>query len=362
MTHARPSPLALREATERLLDGAPLAALQRASERLSAAYRDVAGAAAPWTSRYDRLAYVAERLPATCAATHAVFGELRRHAPELPVNSLLELGAGPAPGLWAARPHFPALQRATHVEIDVDMAELGRRLQAGGGLAAGVQSTSVRLDRTEPVQQAGGGLAAGVQSTWRVQDAVRAHELEGHDLVLVGYVLGELRQGDRDRFVDTAWSLATGALVIVEPGTPAGAARVMRARARLVEHGAAVAAPCPHAGVCPLPADDWCHFGARVNRSSLHRRLKGGRLPYEDEKYAYVVVTRGRADPCAARVLRRPETAPRRVVLPLCTAGGLRRELVTRRDGDRYRTARRTRWGDGWGSNAPASTRADEGA
>ena len=151
--------------------------------------------------------------------------------------------------------------------------------------------------------------------------------------------------------------MTVAALVIVEPGTPAGAARVQRARARLIEQGASVAAPCPHADACPLASDDWCHFAARVNRSSLQRRLKRGSLGYEDEKFSYIAVTRGSADPCAARVLRRPHREPRRVALRLCTADGLRESLVTRREGERYRAARKTRWGDSW---RPAGSRAGD--
>ena len=324
---------ALRQAVDRLLDGVSFAELRRSSERLSAAYRAGRPGGSPrMATRHDRLAYVAARLPSTFEATRAVFGELRRRAPGLRVGSLLELGAGPAPGLWAADRYFPELTRATHVELDGDMAEVGRRLLEAGQ------------------------FGASVESTWCMIDVERARELGEHDLVLAGYVLGELSESARDAFIDAAWSVTAAALVIVEPGTPAGAARVQRARARLIEQGADVAAPCPHADACPLAADDWCHFAARVNRSSLQRRLKGGSLGYEDEKFSYVAVTRGNADPCAARVLRRPRREPRRVALRLCTADGLREELVTRREGERYRAARKTGWGDGW---EPAGAEAD---
>ena len=317
--------LALRQAVDGLLDGVSFAELRRSSERLSASYREVQpGGGVRMTTAHDRLAYVGARLPSTFEATRAALGELRHRAPGLRVGSLLELGAGPAPGLWAAGPYFPELSRATHVELDERMAELGRRL----------------LDA--------GRFGASVESTWCVHDVERAGELGDHDLVLAGYLLGELSESGRDALVDTAWKMSVAALVIVEPGTPAGAARVQRARARLIEQGADVAAPCPHADACPLAADDWCHFGARVNRSSLQRRLKGGSLGYEDEKFSYVAVIRGNADPCAARVLRRPRREPRRVALRLCTADGLREELVTRREGERYRAARKTGWGDGW--------------
>jgi len=80
----------------------------------------------------------------------------------------------------------------------------------------------------------------------------------------------------------------------------------------------------------------------------VQRRLKSGSLGYEDEKYSYVVVTRGGADRCVSRVLRRPVAEPRRVSLRLCASGGLRQELVTRREGDRYRAARKARWGGSW--------------
>ena len=325
-----PAELALRRAIDRLVEGFPGADLQRSSARLTEAYRgDEGGAVRPVVSEADRLAYAAARLPATFGATRAVLAELRRRSPDLRAASLLELGAGPAPGPWAARAAFPELGRATCVEIDPGMADVGRRLLAAGP------------------------AGAGVRCTWREHDVGRACEAGPHDLVLMAYVLGEISAPARERAIDAAWDAAAGGLVVIEPGTPGGAARVLRARARLIERGAAVAAPCPHADPCPLAGGDWCHFAARVERSRLQRRLKGGRLSYEDEKYAYVAVTRRAADPCAGRVLRRPVAQPRRLRLRLCTAGGVRDELVTRREGERYRAARKTRWGDAWAPAPP---------
>ena len=328
-TDAQPG-LALRSAIDGLLEDASTAELKRAAARLAAAYRQAGSAVRPVASQADRLAYLAARLPSTFEASRAVLAELRRRAPTLRAESLLELGAGPAPGLWAARPAFPELMRATHVEIDPAMAELGRRLLAAGP------------------------AGAGIRGVWCEHDVGRAREAGSHDLVLLGYLLGEMPAAAGDRAIDAAWEVAAGALVVIEPGTPAGAARVLRARERLVERGARVAAPCPHGGACPLAADDWCHFGVRVSRSSLQRRLKDGRLAYEDEKYAYVALTRAEPDACLGRVLRRPTAEPRRRRLRLCTVAGVREELVTRREGARYRAARKIRWGEGW---APAAAK-----
>ena len=325
-----PPGLALRRAIDRLLEGASIAELRSSSAALTAAYRTVGAAGGrPVASRMDRLAYVAARLPSTFEASRAVLAELRRRAPALRAESLLELGAGPAPGLWAARPAFPELSRATHVEIDPGMAELGRRL---------LQAVPAGAD---------------VAQTWCEHDVVRAREVGPHDLVLMAYVLGELPAPVHDRAIDAAWEVTAGALVVIEPGTPTGAARVLRARKRLLERGARIAAPCPHGGACPLAAGDWCHFGVRVSRSRRQRQLKAGHLAYEDEKYAYVALTRGEADPCPGRVLRRPVAEPRRRRLRLCTVTGVREELVTRREGERYRAARKIRWGEAWAPAAP---------
>jgi ribosomal protein RSM22 (predicted rRNA methylase) len=141
------------------------------------------------------------------------------------------------------------------------------------------------------------------------------------------------------------WAACGGALALVAPGTPAGFAAIREARAWLIGAGAHLVAPCPHADPCPMQPGDWCHFSQRLARSRLHRQLKGGDAPFEDEKFAYIVAARMPGDPIAARVIRHPVTRPGRITLDLCAPTGLAQAEVTRSEHGAWRTARDARWG-----------------
>jgi ribosomal protein RSM22 (predicted rRNA methylase) len=93
---------------------------------------------------------------------------------------------------------------------------------------------------------------------------------------------------------------------------------------------------------------DWCHFAARVQRSALHRQVKGAALAYEDEKYSYVIFTRLPARRVPARVVRHPTWLPRQVTFVACTPTGLESVHLTKSDPS-YKTARKL----GWGSALP---------
>lgn len=315
-------PAALRQAVDATLEGTPLAEIQRAAELLSRRYRA--------ETRDGRLhvaddlaakAYLATRLPATFAAVRQALGEVAMRREGFSPATLLDVGAGPGTALWAARDEWQGIASATMVEASPAMREAGIRLA-----------------------QAATGIAVSWKAA-KVEDGLS--DLEKADLVTLCYVLDELAPAARDMLVDRLWTLASDTLVIVEPGTPAGWQRIVAVRKRLIAAGAHVIAPCPHEAPCPIAAPDWCHFSRRVARSRLHRTAKGGEVPWEDEKFSYVAVSRHPADERPARVLAPPRTASGMVRLKLCLVQGTVEErLVTRREGPAFKTARKAGWGD----------------
>ena len=176
-----------------------------------------------------------------------------------------------------------------------------------------------------------GGLE---QAVWESCDLTDKAALPKADLVIEGYMLGELSEQMRLPAARRMWEAAGLMLVLIEPGTPQGFANLAAVRQDLAGLGAHVAAPCPEgAQGCPMKEGDWCHFAVRVQRTKLHKALKGGDAPYEDEKYAYLALTRmPPAAACGARVLRHPLIAPGRITLTLCEAGGRQVRAVTKKD------------------------------
>ena len=313
-----PLPPALDQALREL--SVPGGGVQAASD-LSRRYRDPERSGGPVArSPEDVLAYAETRLPATYAAVRIALGELHARSTLEPVSQL-DLGAGPGTALWAAADLWPSLVRVTAVEPEPAMVRLGRELAA----------RSASLPKVEWV---GGALPQAVPAG-------------PFDLVTLGYVLSELDGAALADTIDRAWAAASHALVIVEPGTPAGYRRVLAARDRLLAAGGTVVAPCPHDRGCPLAGtDDWCHFAVRLARTSAHRLAKEAQRGYEDEKFSYVVVAREPAPQAAARVLRHPQLRRGHVTLELCAPEGLRTETVSKRDGERYRGARKISWGE----------------
>ncbi|MFF4247320.1 small ribosomal subunit Rsm22 family protein [Streptomyces sp. NPDC001822] len=325
MNDTLPTAEALRAALSALLDGLPPSQAAQAVDRLIASYRGTTPTDAPvLRDRSDVAAYAAYRMPATFEAVRSCLDAFREAAPGWTPATHTDIGGGTGAATWAVAGAWDG-PRTTVLDWAEPALALGRELAEASGIP---------------------GLRA---ATWERARIGTALDLAPTDLVTVSYVLKELTPGDRVALVDAA-AAAAQAVVVVEPGTPDGYARVIEARDRLIAAGMSVAAPCPHDGTCPIePGTDWCHFSARVSRSSLHRRVKGGTLSHEDEKFSYVVATRFPTEPVPARVTRRPQIRKGQVLLELCTREeGLRRATVTKRHGALYRAARDTGWGDAW--------------
>ncbi|AXG82431.1 small ribosomal subunit Rsm22 family protein [Streptomyces paludis] len=326
------TPEALRAALAGLLDGLPPKQATQAVDRLIANYRGTTPTDAPvLRDRSDVAAYAAYRMPATFEAVRSALTALATAAPDWTPGSHLDVGGGTGAAVWAADAVW------------------------GDAPTGAPPRTTTVLDWAEPALALGRELAAAATAPalraadWRRARIGAALELPAADLVTVSYVLKELTAPDRDALVTEAARVAR-AVVIVEPGTPDGYQRVIEARDRLIAAGLHIAAPCPHAAPCPIePGTDWCHFAARVSRSSLHRQIKGGSLPYEDEKFSYIAAARFPPTPAPARVTRKPQIRKGQVLLDLCTdKHGLTRETITKRHGPLYREARDTDWGDAW--------------
>ena len=188
----------------------------------------------------------------------------------------------------------------------------GSHLDVGGGTGAATWAVErdlatatapvTVLDWAEPALALGRELAAAEPGPARRPlaarpDRLRTLTLEPADLVTVSYVLNELTAADRAAARGRRRGAAQ-AVVIVEPGTPDGYARVIEARDRLIARRLPRRRALPaQRGLPDRARQDWCHFSARVSRSSLHRQVKGGSLPYEDEKFSYVAADPPPASP-----------------------------------------------------------------
>ena len=84
----------------------------------------------------------------------------------------------------------------------------------------------------------------------------------------------------------------------------------------------------------------WCHFAARVERTSIHRRIKRASLGHEDEKFSYVIFSRNPASRADSGVIRHPLKHTGHVNPQLCVQAGLKVETVSHKQKDLYRAAR----------------------
>lgn len=315
----------LSQAIQQEIENVDRAVLIKAAGEITQHYRAGHFSALAMKTAAHRAAYLAVRFPATFAANLHVFSELSRLAPGAEIRSILDLGAGPGTALCAATQVFPSPARATLVEADRALIALGKRIIARSPHAV-VRSAN-----------------------WVKQDIKQALSCEPHDLVVASYVLDELPLPSAQQAVLAAWRCTKEFLVIVEPGTVRGFNYIDLMRYMMISAGAHILAPCPHAFECPMAAlGDWCHFAARVERTSIHRQIKGGTLGHEDEKFSYVVYSRKPFAMAPARVIRRPQKRSGHVQLALCTLKGLRNQIIGKSQKGIYKLARAAAWGDPW--------------
>ncbi|MBM7582158.1 ribosomal protein RSM22 (predicted rRNA methylase) [Caldicoprobacter guelmensis] len=269
----------------------------------------------------EALAYVAFRMPATFAAAYFALSQARERLPDLKPKTLLDVGAGPGTTMWAATMVWPELNHITLIERDQKMMDIGKEL--------------VKYAKLPSIRQA----------EWIKADVMGEWDVPQHDVVIASYVLNELPQQSIGSFALRLWEKTGSLLVFIEPGTPAGFSLIKQVRQRLLVEGASIAAPCPHGKSCPVAEDDWCHFSQRLNRSRLHRQVKGGILSYEDEKFSFVCLSRVPGSDIKGIVVRHPQIKKGHISLRMCTPEGIVNIAVSRKEKERFKQARKLDWG-----------------
>jgi len=311
-------PEELQRAVELEIETCPHDSLQRAADQITKHYRAEKNSGPLFMDSAVRRAYLAVRMPATYAAISCALKECAARLVDWQPRSMVDIGAGPGTGGWAAAEQLPTLQVLYNVEQSAPMAEIGQKLSL---------LSSDRVIR---------------EAAWvRPDGIVRA------DLALLSYVVGEMSVSQRFDLLTRLWNLGNQVFIIIEPGTPAGFQRILEIRNWALAQGANIIAPCPHIKKCPMQSPRWCHFPARVDRTRLHKLLKGGTLGYEDEKFSYLAFGKIFTQLPSGRVVENPKKNKGFVQIPLCIDGNLKEVIVSRKQNE-YHIARELNYGDSY--------------
>jgi ribosomal protein RSM22 (predicted rRNA methylase) len=270
----------------------------------------------------DLNAYLVSRLPATYAAVTFCLTELARRCPQFSPQSVLDAGSGPGTAAWAAVVAYPYLLRVAFMDSNLQFLKLASGLAAQSSHSALQQARALNLDM--------GSLPPKTSA----------------DLVIAAYALAEMPLAKSGEMAVALWRACKNTLLIIEPGTRQGFARIHRVRSTLMNEGAHLIAPCTHMNSCPIIPPDWCHFSVRLSRSREHMHAKKARVPFEDEKFSYVIASRQPSALHGARVLAPPAESKAEIKFKLCAENGLMQQNVARRDRAEYKRVRKLEWGD----------------
>ena len=289
-----------------------LKALQKAAEEISLRYRSAQRSGKPLlTTNIEAAAYALSRMPATFGAVSTALSHVGEVVNLDDINSVCDLGAGTGAATIAVTERCNP-NKITCIEKEPAMLQLGTHFAKG---------------------------------EWLLADTTAVKNLKA-DLVVSSYMFNELAESSRATLLKDMAKATNKLLLIVENGTPEGFKIIKEIGEKARELGLYIAAPCPDIACCPIAEGDWCHFTCRVARSRVHKLLKGGDAPYEDEKFCYIALTTARTQPVTARILRHPKVESGKITLKLCTSGGITQKIQTKKDKEAFKAARKAAAGN----------------
>lgn len=303
-------PSIIQEKVNRLFAGMNKESLVAGREELTRKYKtNQAINRSVFESKNDSAVYAISRMPATFSVIYSLLDCLTEQKKIENISSVIDIGSGTGAGFFACREFFGDI-KISLFERDKNMIEVFNELETGES----VTKFDILTDMIG----------------------------EKADLVMSSYVFSELNDAGRKTALEKMLDCSNRFVLIVDTGTPRTYENFMRVKQMVHEMGYAVTAPC-ESEKCGLK-NDYCQFYTRVERSGLLKLSKNGELPYEDEKYFYLLIDKQAKlseNFKERRVIRRPILKTNFVELKLCTKDGVKLENITKKDKETYQKARK---------------------
>ncbi len=313
------------------------------------------------TTELEAVVYAITRMPSTyCAVRRAwelTLQVLLKQAPKMWEElsqtaslSLLDVGAGTGASVMASSFAF-SFGKIMALEREENMINVGKFLLHAMNDTKMSQVIWKKVDFCELLKGAYQELEEvgikdneqGNENTKKIDDLFKA------DVVVASYFLNEYNWERLSTIVKKLWNLTNQILLIVEPGTPKDYQNIMKIKELLVQEGAHVIAPCTTYRGCDLPKEDWCHFTCRVERTQLQRLTKEGQVPYEDEKFTFLAVSKFPLLMPKARIIRPPIVSGNQIEVHVCEEGKTQIKRITKNEAATFRRLKKCKTGDLWG-------------
>lgn len=312
-------PELLENAIEEKLNHVKLTELKQYASRLSEKYmhQERTGDTLLDTE-LEALAYSIMRMPATYGAVYtALKNTLERIDGN--IQSILDIGAGTGAATWAIS-ELLETKNMKCFEREQVMLELGKAFMS--------QNPKLK------------------DILWDYMDIVEDNLDVKADLVVTSYMLNEIKPENRKIVIDKLIKSSNHIVLMIEPGTPEGFKNIKEVQKIAIENGLHIIAPCTFQGICPLPDDDWCHSIVRMERTKVHKVLKNADLPYEDEKFSYIAISKENYNNMGIRILRHPMIEKGKVTLKVCHNGKIEEMVVTKKDKELFKMVKKKKCGD----------------
>ena len=266
----------------------------------------------------EALAYSIMRMPATYGAVYTALKNTLERI-DCNIQSVLDIGAGTGAATWAIS-ELLETKNMQCFEREQVMLELGKSFMS--------QNPKLK------------------DVSWDYMDIVEDKLDTKADLVVTSYMLNEIKPENRKDVINKLINSSNQITLIIEPGTPEGFKNIKEVQKIAIENGLHIVAPCTFQGVCPLPDEDWCHSIVRMERTKVHKVLKNADLPYEDEKFAYIAISKEKYDNSGTRILRHPMIEKGKITLKVCHNGKVEKMAVTKKDKELFKMVKKKICGD----------------